>query len=75
MKKRFGWNNISYTKQNVTKKRPPVDQLPANTLKSIKKNHELDIDLYQFAKQLLIEQVKNLDPISKKELHAFLEKK
>jgi hypothetical protein len=74
MKKKFGWNDIFYEKQNVTKNRPPKEELPASTIDSILKNNSFDVELYQFSKQLLIDQINNLDSFSKEELHVFLEK-
>ncbi|WP_332694852.1 sulfotransferase family 2 domain-containing protein [Halalkalibacter lacteus] len=74
LQKRFSWNNITYTKQNVTKNRPPIDQLPVNILHLIKENNEFDLELYHYAKQLLIEQINNLDSVSKEGFHVFLEK-
>lgn len=57
MRKRFGWKNINYKKQNVTRKRPSFEKMSVKTINSIKENNHLDMNLYFFAKQLL---VKNL---------------
>lgn len=71
MKEKFNWKNIQYTKQNITKKKPTIEQLPASTIQSIKTNNHFDIKLYQFAKQLLIQDIHHLPSKSKKELYSF----
>lgn len=71
MKRKFNWKNIHYRKQNVTKKKPPIDKLPAKTISSIKENNHFDIDLYHFAKQILIEQINHSPKKSKKKFNAF----
>lgn len=57
MKKKFGWKNISYKKENITKNRLLKTELSPKLIESIKKNNKLDFELYHFAKSLLIKQL------------------
>jgi hypothetical protein len=74
MKKTLGWKRIHYKKLNVTKEKPAIDNLPEKTIDLIKENNQIDIELYQFAKKLLIKKINNLDSLSKKELNTFLKR-
>ena len=71
MKKHFGWDNIVYTKKNVTAKRPPKEQISQEILDLIVQHNKMDIELYQYARNKLEEKIKALDPSSKKELQAY----
>lgn len=44
---------IKYKDQLVNKKRAKQDQISAEVIDIVKKNNELDIELYQWAKQKL----------------------
>lgn len=48
----YGWGNIAYTKQNVTKGRPQQDDFSQETLDYIRRYNELDIQLYDFVCEL-----------------------
>jgi Galactose-3-O-sulfotransferase len=52
MSERFGWNVKSYTKKNVTRRKPRIDTLDAETLASLRRANTLDIELYRFAREL-----------------------
>ena len=52
MSQRFGWNVKSYTKKNVTRRKPRNDTLDAETLALLREANALDIELYQFAREL-----------------------
>ncbi|MFC3886616.1 sulfotransferase family 2 domain-containing protein [Bacillus songklensis] len=57
----LGWKDISYKKRkNVTKNRPMRDEFPKHVIETIKKNNELDIELYNFGKHLLEKKIQNL---------------
>jgi hypothetical protein len=71
MKRKFGWTNIQYRKQNITKKKPTIDKLPTKTISSITEHNHFDIKLYYFAKQILTGQINNLPPKSKRELNKL----
>jgi hypothetical protein len=71
MKKAFNWNNITYSKQNVTPNRPAIDDMPKEILQELERRNEMDLELYSFAKKLLKEKLEGLDSISKQELELF----
>lgn len=48
----FGWKNITYTRQNVTRKRPKRSQLSSGTIDVLRAANHLDIELYDYAKTL-----------------------
>jgi Sulfotransferase family len=52
MSQRFGWNVKSYTKKNVTRQKPRNNTLDAETLALLREANALDIELYQFAREL-----------------------
>lgn len=52
MAQRFGWDVKSYTKKNVTEGKPQAENLDDETLALIQKANALDIELYQFAREL-----------------------
>lgn len=70
MKKQFGWTDISYTRKNINE-HPNKDQLPEHVLELIQEKNQLDIELYQWAKKRLEEQILQLNAKSKKELNQF----
>jgi len=70
MKKELGWHKISYKNQNVNPNRPR-NQFPSSIINKIKDKNEIDIQLYNFVKQMLEEKINNLDPTSKEEFALF----
>ena len=52
MSQRFGWNVKSYTKKNVTRRKPRNDTLDTETLALLREANAFDIELYQFAREL-----------------------
>ncbi len=50
LQKRFGWQDISYHKQNVTNNRLRIEDIPKSILKLIAERNELDLELYEFVK-------------------------
>ncbi|UZW65149.1 hypothetical protein OC195_13080 [Priestia flexa] len=60
MKKEFGWEDLSYQKVNVTKKRPSLKEVPTDIIQKIKEKNELDIKLYEYVNKRLSKQVKLL---------------
>ncbi|MGE7636131.1 sulfotransferase family 2 domain-containing protein [Bacillus paramycoides] len=71
MKKAFNWQDISYSKENVTQKRPAIDEISKDILNELKKRNAMDIELYAFAKELLTEKLESLDSVSKQELELL----
>jgi hypothetical protein len=71
LKKEFNWKDIRYTKQNITKKRLSKEEIPASVIDLIKEHNSLDIELYDFAKQLLHEKLATLTEDERKQLQKF----
>ena len=57
LKRRLGWRNVYYVKQNVTKGRLAKKQVPRETVSLIEKHNELDMALYEYARQRFEEAV------------------
>lgn len=53
MSYQFGWNISSYEKKNITEQRPKIQEIPNYLLEEIKRLNNLDIQLYNFAKNNL----------------------
>jgi hypothetical protein len=51
MKATFGWGNINYVKQNVTKNRPLKEHVPEEIIKIIEEKNQLDLELYKWARE------------------------
>jgi hypothetical protein len=47
MKEAFNWDDISYSKVNVTKKRPSLADIPKDVLENLKDKNKLDLELYE----------------------------
>ncbi|BCU82981.1 hypothetical protein JIR001_27640 [Polycladomyces abyssicola] len=74
MKQALGWGNVNYTRQNVTKRRPQKQQIPKELIHIIKQNNALDLQLYHYTKQLLIRQINNLNPVTKRQLALYVKR-
>jgi Galactose-3-O-sulfotransferase len=48
----FGWKVRFYTKKNVTRRKPPIETLDTETRMLLRAANALDIELYQFAREL-----------------------
>lgn len=72
MQKQFGWSNIFYTKSNVTKKRLAQEEIDPALISEIKKNNEIDLLLYQHAKNALENKFKSLDTRTIREFRQFV---
>lgn len=53
----LGWNVRGYTSDNVTRKRPTSSSTSKEDLEEIRRCNELDLELYEFARQLFEERV------------------
>jgi len=74
LKRTFGWKNIRYKKQNVNRKRLRKADIPNDTLRLIERYNELDIELYNFAKQLFERQIYQQGSSFQKDLRIFKSK-
>ncbi|PPS40408.1 sulfotransferase family 2 domain-containing protein [Chroococcidiopsis sp. TS-821] len=71
LKNKFGWKMPLYVKENVTKNRQSKASVPPQTLETVEYYNQLDIQLYQYAKQLFEQQIsQNLD-IFEREFKSF----
>ncbi|RVT57208.1 sulfotransferase family 2 domain-containing protein [Niallia taxi] len=73
-KKTFKWHNIQYRKMNMTKSRLTKEVLPEETLRLIEKYNEMDIEVYDYAKKLLLNKLDNLSIKEKRTLQQLIEK-
>jgi hypothetical protein len=71
LKKKFDWRNILYVKKRVTQNRPKPKQIDPETRRIIEAYNEIDLNLYQYAKQLLEEQISVQDSSFFEELKQF----
>lgn len=58
VEKKLGWKINGYEKINVTLNKPALEEIPNEIIEIIKSKNEKDIALFQFANQLLDEQLK-----------------
>lgn len=71
LKKEYGWSNIHYKKRNVTKDRPSKEELSSTVINLIEKYNEMDLEVYEFAKQLLQQKLQSLTEEEQKQLQTF----
>ncbi len=71
LRRLFGWKNIYYVKQNVTKGRPAKQQVSKEALSLIEKYNELDMSLYEYARQRFEEAIKEQGEGFQNELRSF----
>jgi hypothetical protein len=57
LRRHYGWRNISYARQNVTEKRPSVQEIDPQTRRLLLAHNQLDMELYQFTQTLFAQQV------------------
>ncbi|MDQ0218889.1 sulfotransferase family 2 domain-containing protein [Peribacillus cavernae] len=72
MKKYLDWNEIDYSSSNVTNNRPKQNDMPKEVIELIREKNDLDYRLYEYAKQLLLDNMKALDSASKREFRTFI---
>jgi hypothetical protein len=58
--KKLGWKINGYSKENVTSNKPALAEIPAEIIEIIKSKNKKDLVLYQFANQLLDEELKSI---------------
>lgn len=71
LKNAYGWENIHYSKENITKNRLAKEEIPSTVINIIKEYNALDIQLYNYAKQLCYEKLSRLTIDEKKQLEEF----
>ena len=69
--KAFGWNRLFYTRKNVTAGRPSQKNLSPETTAAVTAANQLDIELYNYAKTLFAEQIKQQGPGFTKQVSRF----
>lgn len=75
LKQKFNWNLISFAKENVTWNRPLLNDISKYDLQTIRKYNRLDSELYDFAKQLFENQIRNQGTAYYNELQKLQEQK
>jgi len=63
LKRMFKWKVSTYKKQNVTKNRPQMKEIPKKDLQIIEKYNYLDIALYDYIKKIFNKLIQNQDPL------------
>ncbi len=71
LKKVLGWNNIYYHRRNETKNRPRKEDVSEETRNIIRKQNELDIELFEYGRILFEEQVAEYGASFGKDLESF----
>jgi hypothetical protein len=71
LKKLLGWKNVYYVKQNVTKGRPAKQQVPDEAIRLIEQHNELDMALYEYARQRFEEAMREQGTGFEGELRSF----
>jgi hypothetical protein len=67
----FGWRKLAYVKQNVSTNRPKRREIPQATLDAIARVNSLDAELYEYAKTLFEEQVRQHGASFAREVRDF----
>jgi hypothetical protein len=71
-KRTLGWKRIPfYVKRRATPNRPRKEDIPAHILHLVEEYNELDIMLYNYAREIFEEQIHQQDPALRGELRAF----
>lgn len=73
LKRALGWKilNILYVRQPRGSNLPPRDNISSETMKLIEEHNKLDLELYEFAKQMFEERISQQDSSFKRELQNF----
>jgi hypothetical protein len=74
MRKALGWDDASYKKANVTRKRRKKTDIPPKVKQIVREHNQLDYELYAFAKERLRHQIQNLPPQEQRQLAVFKQK-
>jgi hypothetical protein len=71
MKRVLGWSSIYYVKANVGWNRTRKEEIGRETLRSIEKYNELDIELYRFASEMFDEAISSQGPLFKRRIDSY----
>lgn len=71
LQKEYGWIHIHYSRKNITKSRRQKSDIPPHVIELINHYNSLDIELYEYSKQLLEERLEALTDEEKGQLEAF----
>jgi hypothetical protein len=71
LKREFGWDWPFYTRQNVTREKIAQENIPASTIEIIKEHNLLDIELYEYARQLFNKKIQQQGESFFKEVEKF----
>ena len=67
----LGWKPPFYIRRNVTKRRPPKEQISKETVGVIEQYNKLDMELYTYGKALFQQQLGAFESTLKNELRVF----
>jgi hypothetical protein len=70
-RRRLGWGNVHYLRENVTQERQALADVPRSTLDLIRERNALDVELYAFASARLDEILAAQPPGFREELRRF----
>lgn len=71
MKKNLNWREFTITKMNVNQNRPLKNDLSKATIEKIREKNHIDLKVYDYAKQRLLQELAGFDQKTKKELALF----
>lgn len=71
LRKAFGWNNLYYSRENQTRKRPLRNSISLQTQEAIRQANQYDLELYQFAQSLFRAQLDRRGVLFADELRRF----
>lgn len=71
LQRTFGWRNVFYARQNVTRNHPPKGALPPATLALVAEVNQLDAELYRYAQALFKALIERQGPSFAAELVKF----
>jgi hypothetical protein len=73
LKSLYGWNlrNCLYERQNITARRPHVDEMPQATRRRVEDYNRYDMELYEWTKARFANQVRALDPQISRDRYLF----
>jgi hypothetical protein len=70
-KRRLGWKNVYYVRQNVSRKRPAKQQVPGDVRDLIARHNEKDMELYEYAGKRFEETIREQGAAFQNELRSF----
>ena len=71
LKRELRWDWPFYTRQNVTRKKVARENMPASTIEIIKEHNQLDVELYEYTRQLFNEKIRQQGKSFFKEVEKF----